>query len=90
MSNSQLRYVDLKDLDFSCQTDVEVLDINSGDTGNVRTEFVPYTIDFNRKFVTRIYALYNQYNDFIGKEYSQETIDGIIAYPDSTICNVSD
>ena len=85
MSNSELRHVDLKDFDFSCKTDVEVLDINKGRTGNVRDAFTPYTVDFNREQVTRIYALYNQYSDFIGKEYSQDTIDGIIAYPETTI-----
>ena len=88
MSNSRLRNVDLKDFDFSCQSEVKVLDINEGIAGNVHAEFVPYTIDFNRKYVTRIYALYNQYSDFIAQEYSQERIDGIIAYPESTICNV--
>ena len=87
LSNSQLRYVDLKDFDFSCQTDVEVLDVNNTGTGNVRAAFAPYTIDFNRKYVTRIYALYNQYSDFIGKQYSQETIEGIIAYPGTTTCD---
>jgi len=86
-SNNKLRYVDFKDFDFSCKTDVKVMDINEGDTGNVHAAFVPYTTELNREFVTRIYALYNEYTDFIGKTYSQETIDGIIAYPESTICD---
>ena len=30
--------------------------------------------------------MYNEYNDYLGKKYSQETIDGIIAYPDRTLC----
>jgi penicillin V acylase-like amidase (Ntn superfamily) len=84
--NSHLRYVDFKDFDFSCRTNVEVLDINSSDAGNVRTAFVPYTVDFNRKLVTRTYSLYNQYSDYIGRQYSQDTIEGIIAFPESTIC----
>ena len=66
------------------------MDINEGDTGNVRAAFVAYTIELNRKFVTRIYSLYNEYSDFIGKTYSQETIDAIIAFPESTVCNVGD
>ena len=90
MSNNQLRYVDLKDFDFSCQTGVEVLDVNAGDTGNVRTAFSPYTVAFNREQVTRMYSLYNQHSDFIGKQYSQDMIDGIIAYPESTICDAAD
>jgi choloylglycine hydrolase len=88
MSNSKLRHVDIKDFDFSCKTDVEVLDIDDGDTGNVHTAFIPYTVEFNRKYVTGIYSLYNQHSDIIGKQYSQDIIDGIIAFPESTICNV--
>jgi penicillin V acylase-like amidase (Ntn superfamily) len=89
-SNNHLRYVDFKDFDFSCKTDVKVMDINEGDTGNVHAAFVPYTTDLNRKFVTRIYSLYNEHSDFIGKTYSQDTIDGIIAYPETTICEEGD
>jgi len=85
-SNTQLRYVDFKDLDFSCKTDVEVLDVNHAGAGNMRAAFTPYTIEFNRKFVTRIYALYNQRSAYMGMFFSQEKIDGIIAFPESTIC----
>ncbi|MBN1123947.1 MAG: linear amide C-N hydrolase [Sedimentisphaerales bacterium] len=85
-SNNQLRYVDFKDFDFSCQTAVKILDINDGSTGDVYVSFMPYTVEFNRKFVTRIYALYNEYSDYLGQEYSQEKIDGIIAFPESTLC----
>jgi penicillin V acylase-like amidase (Ntn superfamily) len=88
--NSQLRYVDLKDFDYSCRTPVKVLDINSSDTGNVRDAFVPYTTAFNRNLVTRTYAHYNQYSDYLGKPYSQDTIDGIIAFPETTLCADND
>ncbi len=86
ITNSLVRYVDFKDFDFTCQTDVEVLDINSADTGHVRTAFVPYTIAFNRDMVTRTYTLYNQYSYLIGRQYSEDTINGIINFPDSTFC----
>ena len=89
-TNDKLRYVDFKDFDFSCKTDVKVLDINNTATGDVHASFMPYTVAFNRKFVTRIYALYNEYSDYLGKEYSQERIEGIIAFPDSTICDGGD
>jgi hypothetical protein len=84
--NSQVRYVDFTDFDFSCRTEVEVLDINSADTGNVRSAFVPYTTAFNRDMVTRTYTLYNQYSYLIGRQFSEDTINGIIAFPESTIC----
>jgi choloylglycine hydrolase len=84
--NSQRRHVDLKDFDFSCRTPVEVLDLNGSGSSNMRTAFVPYTVALNRALVTRTYALYNASSDYLGRQYSQETIDGIIAFPESTIC----
>jgi penicillin V acylase-like amidase (Ntn superfamily) len=80
--NSQLRYLDLKDFDFSCQTDVEVLDINSADSGNVRSSFVPYTTALNSALVKHAYEVYSSY----GYSASEETINEIIAFPESTIC----
>lgn len=59
-TNSNVRYFDIRDFDFSCGTNVEVLDVNSSDSGNVRATFVPYTTDFNRDLVRRTYVLYNR------------------------------
>lgn len=84
--NENIRYCDLKDFDFSCQTNIEVLDINSTDTGNVRHAFIPYTTAINRDLVTNIYTLYNQYSSILGTTYSDETIEGIINFPESTYC----
>lgn len=87
--NNRLRYVDFRDFDFSCGTDVMVLDINSADTGNVHSAFIPYTVDVNRDLIAGTYTLYNQYSTYIGKSYSQDTIDAIIMFPESTFCDGS-
>jgi choloylglycine hydrolase len=83
--NNQLQYCDLKDFDFSGKTKVEVLDINNRDTGNVRHAFSPYTTEINRELVTKIYSTYNQYSSYLGRTYPQDTIEGIINFPESTI-----
>jgi penicillin V acylase-like amidase (Ntn superfamily) len=90
-TNSQIRYVDFKDFDFSCQTPVEVLDINSADTGNVRSAFTSYTAAINSDIVTRTFADYNsdQYNTIIGKKFSADTINAVAAFPESTFCEVN-
>ena len=82
VQNSQLRYVDLKDFDLSCQTDVEVLDINGAGTGNVRSAFVPYTTAFNSMMVRRTYDIYSSY----GVTTPEDTLNEIIAFPDTTRC----
>jgi choloylglycine hydrolase len=80
--NSNLRHLDLKDFDFSCQTQVEVFDLSSGDAGNVRSAFVPYTSSFNADLVNYIFGIYKSH----GIPTSDELIEKIIAFPESTIC----
>jgi choloylglycine hydrolase len=84
--NEKIRYCDFNDFDFSCGTNAAVLDINSPDSGNVRHAFVPYTTAINRDLVTKMYATYNQYSAYLGKTYSDELIESIINFPDSTYC----
>ena len=84
--NGDLRYFDVKDFDFSCQADVEVLDINGAGTGDVRSKFVPYTTALNRALIEETYAVYASY----GVTTPEETINEIIAFPDTTTCADSD
>jgi penicillin V acylase-like amidase (Ntn superfamily) len=82
VQNSELRYVDFGDFDFSCQTPVEVLDINGPGSGNVRSAFVPYTTAFNDMMVRRTYDIYSSY----GQTTSEDVLEKIIAFPDTTTC----
>jgi penicillin V acylase-like amidase (Ntn superfamily) len=86
VQNTELRYLDFKDFDFSCQTDVEVLDINGPGSGNVRSAFVPYTTSFNREMVKRTYDIYASY----GSQTPEDEIERIIAFPDTTTCADAD
>ena len=80
--NSNLRFLDLKDLDFSCHTQVEVLDLSRGEAGNVRSELVPYTSSLNADLIRYIFGIYRSY----GIPASDELIEKIIAFPESTTC----
>jgi hypothetical protein len=80
--NSNVRYFDMKSFDYSCLTGVDVLDINGEGSGDVRSKFVPYTTAINRAFVEEVYNTYASY----GHPTDQETIEEIIAFPDTTIC----
>ena len=80
--NSNVRYFDMKSFDYSCLTNVDVLDINGEGSGDVRSKFVPYTTAINRAFVEEVYNTYASY----GHPTDQEAIDEIIAFPDTTIC----
>jgi choloylglycine hydrolase len=77
-----LRYLDMKDFDFSCQTAVEVLDINGPGAGNIRSSFVPYTTEFNRMMVKRTYDIYSSY----GSTTAEDVIEKTITFPETTTC----
>lgn len=80
--NSKLRTLNLRDFDFSCQTQVEVFDMSGGDAGDVRSAFVPYTSKFNDELVDYIFGMYQSY----GLPTSDELIEKIKAFPESTTC----
>jgi len=80
--NSKLRYLDLKDFDFSCKGQVEVFDLSWGDAGNVRAEFKPYTSSFNAELVDYIFGIYKT----AGIPTSDELIEKIKAFPEGTTC----
>ncbi|MBN2576504.1 MAG: FAD-dependent oxidoreductase [Deltaproteobacteria bacterium] len=80
--NENLRFLDLEDFDFSCATQVEVFDMSSGDAGNVRSAFVPYTSKFNDELVDYIFGMYRS----VGIPTSDDLIEKIKAFPESTPC----
>lgn len=80
--DSNVRYLELKDFDFSCQTPVEMFDLGRGDAGDVRSAFVPYTSSFNAELVEYIFGIYESY----GIPTSDERIEKIKASPESTTC----
>jgi penicillin V acylase-like amidase (Ntn superfamily) len=49
----QIRTIDTTRLDFSCSTDVKVLDVNTDDSGDITDKFVGYTRKANRDLIDR-------------------------------------
>ncbi len=47
--NPAVRYVSLQDFDLSCETPVQILDINAQGTGDVGSDFVPFTHEENAR-----------------------------------------
>jgi hypothetical protein len=54
--NADVRYFDINSFDYSCLTDVDVLDVNGEGSGDVRSRFVPYTTAINRALVEEALA----------------------------------
>lgn len=79
-SNPKERFVDLKDVDFSCKSPAKMIDIDTGN-GSVVSSFQPYTMQANRKQIADAFAK----TEFL-KNVPVQTIDAIAAYPDSAKC----
>ena len=55
-SNPQVRSIDCNAFDYSCETPVKVLDINTGQTGDVTTMFTDYTYEMNYNLIDQAYS----------------------------------
>lgn len=58
LMNAKLQYVDMKSLDFSCDTPARVFDLNNIQSGDVAGQFKDFTADVNRDFIMRMANIY--------------------------------
>lgn len=79
-SNPKTRVLNLKEVNFSCKSPVQIIDINAG-SGSINSGFQPYTLQANRKLIAEAFGK----TDFL-KGIPAQTIDAIAAYPDSFKC----
>jgi choloylglycine hydrolase len=78
---STVRYVDMDDLDFSCETGVTVLDVRESLNGNVSDRFEPYTRDIN-------YAVIREAcrgTSFL-RHLNDKTLIPWAAFPENAVC----
>lgn len=80
-ANRETRYIDLDSLDFSCTTDVKVLDMNAEGSGNILDDFLDYTQEVNRKLIGNVFKK----TEFL-KDTPEDVLDAISRYPESTVC----
>lgn len=80
--NRKIKNIKLADLNFSCATDVKMLDINSDLEGNVNGNMVNYTYEVNRKLIEDSYS----HVDFL-KDVKTETKDKSAKYPEILHCS---
>jgi len=79
--NRQIRMIDTTRFEFSCGSEVKVLDANSKDSGDVTDKFVSYTRKANRDLIERSF----NGTDFLkGTPFSIR--DSFAAYPEAFPC----
>jgi penicillin V acylase-like amidase (Ntn superfamily) len=79
--NRQIRVIETTRFDFSCGTDVKILDANSNDSGDVTDKFVGYTRKANRDLLERSF----NGTDFL-KGIPVTMRDFLAAYPERFPC----
>jgi len=72
-NSDQVRWFDLSALDFSCTTPVKVLDITTDLSGDVSNSLVDYTKEIDLEMLSN-WGL------------TQQAIDYVSSYPDTTVC----
>jgi penicillin V acylase-like amidase (Ntn superfamily) len=80
--NRNIREINLKSFDYSCNRPAKVLDVNADLSGDVTEQFKDYLQENSRQHISD-FAL-GVLRDFIG--LSNEMIDSIFLYPDKTAC----
>ncbi len=77
LANPQRRHIDLRALDFSCTTPVQVLDIKAAGAGDVTRQFQTYSEALNRQLIGRAFKK----TSFLAGTPSR-TLDALARYPD--------
>ncbi len=97
LENQNIRHVDLKHFDFSCQTPVKVYDIQTDQSGNVTKKFIDYTQQINQQLVRNafektVWTRLMRANDsgtihpFDNNNIPENLLNAISQYPATAIC----
>ena len=82
---SKIKLVDIQDFNFDCTQVTKVLDIEYDGEGKVNQNFVPYTTDINKEYISRAFTFFKKWG--IGINLKQEDIDYLAKYPEGFNCN---
>ncbi len=77
----KIKLLDLKELDFSCSTEVKIVDIDLNTGGNIRPQMSRYTREANRDLIGRSYGG----TSFLSS-LPEDVLDRIASYPDHSNC----
>lgn len=81
---ADIKYVDLKDLDFSCNKTSKALDLNFDKSGNMSPNFIEYSSNINKDFISKAFTFFKGWG--INISITEEEIDVLSRYPESFRC----
>ena len=80
-SKKKIKKIDVTGLDFSCQTPVKAMTINTGLSGDITDKFNPYTGKMNKKLIRSTFGK----TGFL-KDIPEDLLERVIRYPESLKC----
>jgi Linear amide C-N hydrolases, choloylglycine hydrolase family len=83
---ADIKYVDFKDFDFSCNKTPKVLDLSCDKPGNTGPFFIEYSTDINRDFISKAFTFFKGWG--INIDLKDESVDFLSKYPESFKCVV--
>lgn len=89
IQNNKLKWIDLKQFDFSCITETLYQDVNTKQINSLNDTFKSYNLEINNQLVNNIYKDYST-NDFLGDEFKEQYFTKIANYPETLICKDKD
>ena len=81
---AEIKYVDFKNFDFSCNITPKVLDLNFDKAGNMSPYFIEYSSVINRDFISKAFTFFKGWG--INVDLKDESLDYLAKYPESFIC----
>jgi len=82
---TKTKLVDIKDFNLDCTQVSKVLDIEYDGEGKMNHNFIFYTTDINKEFISKAFTFFKNWG--IGINLKQEEINYLAEYPESFKCN---
>jgi len=81
---ADIKYVDFKDFDFSCNKTPKTLDLNFDKGGNMSPHFIEYSSTINKEFISKAFTFFKSWG--ININLTEGEIDFLSKYPESFKC----
>ena len=81
---ADIKYVDFKDFDFSCNKTPKALDLNYDKSGNMSPNFIEYSSIINKDFISKAFTFFKGWG--ININITEGEIDFLSKYPESFRC----
>lgn len=81
---AEMKFVDFMYFDFNCSKNVKVLDLSKNSSGAVNNQFINYSTEINKKYITEAFIFFKACG--FNLNIDSEQIDYLAKYPESFIC----